>query len=238
MLAVAQNTERPLHPTAIENLAATSSESAASLPLALRRVATISRLRRNDVIFFEGDEAVGYFRVVSGAVRLSKLLPDGRRHVIDFLFAGDFFGFAPPETYDCAAEAISAAVVTRYPRRAVESIAQTDIDACNLLRQSANRALAAAQHRGLLLACMSAAERVASFLLALVRRVGAHDRVVLPMSRLDIADYLGLTIETVSRVISQFKSRGLISVTDTYNLELRDPRALSALAGGNLAVAA
>lgn len=238
MLTVARTTGQSFQAASSGDVTATSAQVAASLSPALQRVATVSRLQRNDSIFFEGDDAVGYFRVVSGVVRLSKVLPDGRRHVIDFLFAGDFFGFVASDAYDYAAEAISAAVVTRYPRRAVESIARTDIDACNLLRQSANRALAAAQDRGLLLACMSAAERLASFLLALVRRVGARDRIVLPMSRSDIADYLGLTIETVSRVIGQFKARGLICVTDTYNLELRDLRGLSALAKGNLAAAA
>lgn len=237
MLAVARSTERPV-PHAIGNLAAGSADVVGSAPLSLQRVATISRLRRNDAIFFEGDDADGYFRVVSGVVRLSKVLPDGRRHVIDFLFAGDFFGFAAGEAYDHAADAISAAVVTRYARRAVDNLARTDIETCDLLRRSTTRALVAAQERGLLLACMSATERMANFLLALARRVGARDRILLPMSRADIAAYLGLTIETVSRVIGQFKTRGLIRLVDTYNLELCDLPGLSSLAEGDLAEAA
>jgi len=204
----------------------------AEMPQALRRVASISRIGRNETIFFDGDEATAYFRVVSGAVRLCKVLPDGRRHLVDFLFAGDFFGFAVGEEYDCAAEAITDAVVTRYPRSQVESIARTDIDACNALRGCASAALTAAHARSVLLGRLSAVERVASFLVRLTERIGGNEHVVLPMSRADIADYLGLTIETVSRVITQLKNRGLIRLADTYDLQLRDLDGLTELAEG------
>jgi len=205
---------------------------------ALDRVASKVHAARGEAICHEGGASDACFRLVSGSARLSMRLTDGRRHVVDFLFAGDFFGFAPGHEYGCTAEAIEISVVARYPRSQVEAIVERDLAVCNLLRRAASAGLAAAQTRGVLLARLSAAERLATFLLRLAERRGGGDHLVLPMSRADIGDYLGLTFETVSRMIKQFKARGLVRVIDTHHLHLLDRNGLAELAAGGLAMAA
>jgi len=205
---------------------------------ALDRIASIMRVARGDTICHEGDEAGVCYRVIAGCVRLSKLLPDGRRHVIDFLFPGDFFGLIEASEYEATAEALEAGTIARYPRRQLEAVAERDIAACNFLRRIASAGLAAAHARGTTLARLGAAERLAVFLLHLSRRAGGSDTIPLPMSRTDIGDYLGLTIETISRTFGQFKARGLIKLLDTHKILLTRRDALAALAEGDLPLAA
>jgi CRP/FNR family transcriptional regulator len=225
-------------PTMLQRPPAFASRPDNAAGSALDRIAGAIRVGRGDAICHEGDAANVCYRVVAGCVRLSKLLPDGRRHVIDFLFPGDFFGLVEASEYEATAEALQAGIVTRYPRRQLEAIAERDIVACNLLRRAASTGLAAAHARGMALARLGAAERLAVFLLRLSERTGGGDAVMLPMSRTDIGDYLGLTIETVSRTLSQFKARRLIRLVDTHQVLLTDRRGLAGLAEGELPLAA
>jgi len=201
---------------------------------ALDGVASKVRAARGEAICHEGDKSDACFRVVSGSACLSTHLLDGRRHVVDFLFAGDFFGFTTSHDYDCTAEAIEDCIVVRYPRSQVEAIAERDLAVCNVLRRAASAGLVAAQTRGVLLARFSAAEGLAAFFLWLADRRGGGDHLLLPMSRTDIGDYLGLTIETVSRMIGQFKARGLVRLVDTHHVYLQDRNGLAQLARGRL----
>lgn len=197
----------------------------------LDRIATSFRLDRGDAAFHEGDEAVACYQVVSGCVRVSKLLPDGRRHVLQFAFPGDFFGGDDGDMHDATAEALVPSTVGRISRRQLEAVAERDLAACNLLRRSAVTRLAAAHLRGVVLSRLTARERLASFLLELLGRTGG--RVVsLVMGRTDIGDYLGLTIETVSRTLGQLKAAGIIRLIDSSHVQIVDARALAALAAG------
>ena len=184
---------------------------------------------RNEELFAEGDPADCWFRVVSGTVRLSKLLADGRRHIAEFYFAGDCFGLDNLSERLFSAEAIGDVTVMRFPRRATERLIDQQPDLARSLRDLTLHDLANAQMRMLLLGRMSAPERVATFLLDIFDRRDARRVFDLPMSRNDVADYLGLTIETVCRVLSSFKRDGLINIPTPHRIEMRDREALAAI---------
>src|SRR5262249_33448091 len=148
----------------------------------------------------------------------------------EFYFAGDCFGMENVSERQFSAEAIGDVVVMRYPRRATEQLADANPGVARNLRDMTLRDLANAQIRMLMLGRMSAPERVATFLLDMFERRDAGRAIDLPMSRNDIADYLGLTIETVCRVLSGFKRTGAIGIPTPHRVELRDRAALAAIA--------
>lgn len=184
----------------------------------------------------EGEPGSHVFNVTGGAVRLYKLLADGRRAVTGFLFPGDFLGLMSRDTYACSAEALTPVRLCRFPRRKLEDLFSEMPKLERRLLAMASSELAAAQDQMVLLGRKTAAEKLASFLLQLSRRQEARmappDPVSLPMGRADIADYLGLTTETVSRTITQFKTTGLISLQPQGRVVLRDRAALEACAEG------
>jgi CRP-like cAMP-binding protein len=162
---------------------------------------------------------------------ISKLLADGRRrHIAEFCFAGDSFGFDSAEERGFSAEAVSDATVLRLPRAATERLIEQNPALARHLRDEMLKNLDAAQHRLFLLGRMTACERVATFLIELSERSVGHCRVDLPMSRCDIADHLGLTVETVCRLLSAFKRRRLIAAPTAHRIELLDRPALAAIA--------
>lgn len=201
--------------------------------VAFERIGSRRRFARNAEIFSDGDPADCWFKVVSATVRLCKLLADGRRHIAEFYFAGDCFGLDNLPRRLFSAEAVGdGVVVMRYPRRATERLIDADPGLARSLRDMALRDLANAQIRLLLLGRMSAPERVASFLLDMIewRDATRSSRALdLAMSRNDIADYLGLTTETVCRVLSAFKRDGAITIPSPHRIELRDRDALAAI---------
>jgi CRP/FNR family transcriptional regulator len=182
--------------------------------------AKVQRHSQHSVIFYEGDRAERVFELDEGIVMLYKLLPDGRRQVVEILNPGTIFGAAAGETYDCSAETLTGARVSVYDRREIERSAslQRHLTKC-LMSQ-----MELMHDHAVLLGRKSAIERVSTFLMRMVPRRGGEGcigpaetsadshNVVLTMTRQEIADYLGLTIETVSRVISDLKRRGLIKV--------------------------
>ena len=184
---------------------------------------------RNEEIVAEGDPADCWFKVISGTVRVCKLLADGRRHIAEFHFSGDCFGFENMPERLFSAEAVTDVVVMRFPRRATERLIDDNPTLARSLRDMTLRDLANAQIRMLMLGRMSAPERVAAFLLEMFDRRDVVRVLDLPMSRNDIADYLGLTIETVCRVMSAFKREGLIDIPTPHRVELRERAALAAL---------
>ena len=169
-------------------------------------------------IFEESAAADHVFNVTSGAVKIFKLLPDGRRQITGFLFPGDFLGLTHNDSYAYSAEALTATKLCRFPRRKLEALMQELPKLERRLLGIASHELAAAQDQMMLLGRKSARERVVSLLLMLsnaaVRRGQPASPVGLPMNRNDIADYLGLTMETVSRVLTQLKTKGLIQLLD------------------------
>jgi len=189
------------------------------------------RMEAGDTAFFEGDRADEVFELASGVVRLCRLLPDGRRAVLGFHFAGETFGLCPGEAYGCTAEAVTAVTLRSCRRRTLEDAAERSPELRRRLSTVLWRELAAAQAGLLALGRMTAAERVAGFLVALSRRAGTPDTVELPMNRLDVADHLGLTIETVSRAMTELRKKGVIALPSPYRVQVLNPAALRALAG-------
>ncbi len=188
-----------------------------------------------DAIFYEGDPADHLFNVTSGAVRISKLLPDGRRQVTGFLFPGDFLGLAFNESYTYSAEAVGSSTLCRFPRRDLERLLSEHPKMERRLLGMASNELATAQDQMLLLGRKTAREKLATFLLMLSARAErrGHDAnpIDVPMTRADIADYLGLTIETVSRTFTELRKGGLIEPQGATNIRLPDPEAVRAIAG-------
>jgi CRP/FNR family transcriptional regulator, nitrogen fixation regulation protein len=199
--------------------------------VALERIGTRHSYQRNEEVFADGDASDDWFRVVAGTVRTCRVLADGRRHVAGFHFAGDFFGIEGLALRSMSAEAVGDVVVMRYPRKAIERLAEANPGLARRLREMAFEGLADAQERMLLLGRKTAPERVASFLLEVAQRGRRERRVELPMSRYDIADYLGLTIETVSRTLSALKRAGAIALPSLHLVELLDRGSLAAVAG-------
>jgi CRP/FNR family nitrogen fixation transcriptional regulator len=196
--------------------------------IALERIGTRRSYSRNDEIYAEGGAADCWYKVVSGAVRVCKLLADGRRHIAAFCFSGDCFGIDNVDERPYSAEAVDNAVVMRFRRNATEQLTDHNVALARLMRDTMLRHLANAHGRTLLLGRMTAPERVAAFLLEMVERRDRTKVLDLPMSRNDIADYLGLTIETVCRVLSSFKREGVIAIPNPHRIELRDREALKA----------
>lgn len=179
---------------------------------------------REEEIFGEGEEAEFVYRVVGGAVRTHKVLSDGRRQITGFHLPGDLFGFEQGETHRHTAEALADTKVLIFRRRHVERAASDRAEvACQLWGMATNN-LRLAQDLTLLLGRRSATERVAAFLMEVDERLGSTGTFALPMTRRDIADYLGLTIETVSRTLSQLEEDGALQRVGGRQVSLRRAR--------------
>jgi CRP/FNR family nitrogen fixation transcriptional regulator len=197
--------------------------------VALERIGTRLSFSRNAEIYPEGGHADCWYKVVSGTVRICKLLADGRRHVAEFYFSGDCFGIDGANERLYSAEAVDDVIVMRYRHGATEQLVDGSPALARLLRETVLRELSNAQGRALLLGRMTAPERVATFLLEMLERRDRTRVLDLPMSRNDIADYLGLTIETVCRTLSAFKRGGAIAIPNPHRIELLDRSALEAI---------
>jgi CRP/FNR family transcriptional regulator, nitrogen fixation regulation protein len=198
--------------------------------VALERIGTRLTYSRNDEIYAEGDAADCWYKVVSGTVRVCKLLADGRRHIAVFCFSGDCFGIDYMDQRPYSAEAVENAVVMRYRRSATEQLTEHNAALGRFLREAMGRDLAETRSRTVLLGRLTAPERVAAFLLEMFERRDRTRLLDLPMSRNDAADYLGLTVETVCRVLSSFKREGIIAISYPHRVELLDRDALEAAA--------
>ena len=198
--------------------------------LALESIGRRLSFSRDDEIYAEGDTAECWYKVVSGTVRVCKLLADGRRHIAEFCFGGDCFGIDGPAKRSYSAEAVDEVILMRYRRSATDRVIDQNPSLARLLHHAALRDLANAHARTLLLGRMTAAERTAAFLLEMFERRDRARLLDLPMSRTDIADYLGLTIETVCRNLSSLKRDGVIAIPNPQRIELRDRVALEAAA--------
>lgn len=202
---------------------------------ALSAIARAVEARRRQTIFLEGDSAEYLFNVTGGAVKIFKLLPDGREQITGFLFPGDFLGLAHYDHYVYCAEAIVPTRLCRFSRGALEKLCTKFPDFERRLLQNASNELAAAQDHMLLLGRQGAHERMAAFLVALSeraeRRGERSDVVAHPMSRGDIASYLGLVAESVSRALYRLKQQGVIEVPSEREIVIKDRRALLEIAG-------
>jgi CRP/FNR family nitrogen fixation transcriptional regulator len=199
---------------------------------ALQGIGTTVRIGKNAALFQEGEAAQHVYKVVSGAVRTCRMLMDGRRQIADFFLPGDFFGLDWQSTHNFTAEALADTVVISYQRRQIEALAERTPSVHRLLMSMLCKGLAETQEHVVMLGRQTAHERLAWFLLRVRDRSGGDAEIDVPMSRIDMADYLGLTIETVSRGISEFKRRHYISATSAHQMRLTGLSALQALASG------
>ena len=201
---------------------------------ALAAAQTHQSFGRGQAVCYEGDDADAVYNVAAGTLRLSKLLADGRRQVTGFLTAGDFLGLMDDEVYACTAEAVDEVKLCRIERRAFERLTERFPLLERQLRRRAMQALAETQAHMLLLGQCSPREKLAHFLLRLQERLdggdGPGETLRLPMKRADIADFLGLTIETVSRTFTSMRQDGLIGLPEPQLVVFADWDGLEDLA--------
>ena len=202
----------------------------------LATIAVVSEASSGQCFIGEGEPANNFFNVTAGTAKLFKLMPDGRRQITGFVGPGHFLGLAVSDTYAFGAEAIDHVRYCRFPRARLRALLDDfPLMEKRLLEVAANE-LVAAQEQMLLLGRKTARERLASFLLAQSRQAvpcgEMRRRFKLPMTRSDIADYLGLTIETVSRTLTRLRAEKLVEITSQSELTIADPAGLESLAGG------
>lgn len=169
---------------------------------------------RGEEIFAEGEPCSVFYKVVSGTVRTGKLLSDGRRQIDAFHFPGDVFGLESGAAHRFTAEAVDHVVVIAYRRNNFGGLVQSDPAFGEQVMTSMLSSLDRAHDHMVLLGRKTALEKMATFLLEIASRRANTERAELPMQRTDIADHLGLTIETVSRTLTQMVRDGLIRLAD------------------------
>lgn len=207
--------------------------SAGELPV-MAAIRSDVRFAPGQTVFFEGDPAESLFNVKLGVVKLYKLLADGRTQITGFLFPGDFLGLALLNKYSYSCEAVTAAELCKFPRLEFERMLERFPAFERQVLSTASNELAAAQDQMLLLGRKTAQERLATFLLLMQKRAASPTDpsvVILLMSRQDIGDYLGLTIETVSRTVTRLRKSGAIELPDPHRFHICDVDALKTLSG-------
>ena len=187
-------------------------------------------LKRNAEIYGENEPADYLYKVASGAVRTYKVLADGRRQIGAFYLPGDVFGLESGDLHAFSAEAISNAKICVVKRNALVARAARQNDVARQLWAITGRELRRVQDH-LLALIKTAEERVAGFLLEMAERLSGTNQIELPMSRQDIADYLGLTIETVWRTMSRLESTAAIELPSSRRVILRNRATLGRLNG-------
>ena len=207
-----------------------SGRQSVSLGSSIEMMGAAMPFARNVEIYGENEPADYLYKVVSGAVRTYKVLNDGRRQIGSFYLPGDIFGLEVGEEHSFSAEAVVDCKVLVIKRSALVSLAGRDTDVARQLWTMAASELQRAQDHIMLL-IKTARERVAGFLVEMSARNAGASEVELPMSRQDIADYLGLTIETVSRTLTQLENSGAIAVPTSRRIVLRSRGALNRLNG-------
>lgn len=197
----------------------------ASTASRLERIGSLTRYRCGQSIYFQDQCADSWYRVVSGAARECTLTADGRRQVVDFLLPGDLFGFCGHRTSRASAEVIvEATVLASYPRRRAEQLAESEPLVARYVRGMAFESIERLRARTVLLGRNNSVEKVSAFLLELASRSPADSggAVALPMSRYDIADYLALAVETVSRALTTLRQLGAITLLGTRRVLISD----------------
>ena len=177
------------------------------------------RFGRDEEIFAQDEEADLVYQVLSGVVRTTHLTSDGRRHVGDFYYPGDFFGLESSEAHRFSAEALTDCEILVVRRSPMSRMADLDGALQRLVWAATSRELERTQEHLMLLGRRTACEKVASFLLDAANRSGG-EIIALPMGRQDMADYLGLTIETVSRMVTQLQADGLVRFLDCRHFKI------------------
>lgn len=192
-------------------------------------------------IFREGDAASHVYKIEAGHVCIYRMVADGRRQVMDFAYPGDIIGLGSVGAHAASAQATTKSRIRCIPVAGLHELVRIDQHVGLKLYEAMSQELLATRELLFTVSQRTAAERVAAFLVALSRRSERRgedpSEIVLPMTRADIADYLGLTIETVSRTFTKFRVEGMIELEQCILVTLLDLRALVALADGTYPVA-
>lgn len=199
----------------------------------LERIAHHVQLASDEALFMAGQVASSVFGLTAGVARLYKVLPDGRRQVVGFALPGDFLGTLPSGRYSFSADAIRSVSLCHLTREAFKQFIEQRPHFLIRINDFAARELMLAQEHMLLLGRCTAEEKVASFLVGWRQRLAhvgnGRQTIVLPMRRQDIADYLGLTIETVSRTLTWFEHQKMLCIVPS-GVRLLDPARVAAIA--------
>ena len=190
-------------------------------------IATEFSYRKDEEIYGEGETSEYVYQVIRGAVRTYKLLNDGRRQIGAFHLPGDVFGLDAGSTHRLTAEAITATTVRLVKRRSLEAAAASNVQVAHNLWTMTTSDLRHAEDHMLLLGRKTAMEKVAAFLLEMDSRLTKAGMMALPMCRRDIGDYLGLTLETVSRALSQLSDQGILLISSARQIVLRNRQRLA-----------
>ena len=185
-----------------------------------------------DALFREGDETTAFYEILSGAVRAYKIFPDGRRQIVAFAFPGDIVGFGHGDTYRFDCDALTTTRVRAIHKQSLLRAMRERPELAEKLLEVARGEVETLQDLSLLLCRKTAIERIASFLLAMARKAAdpVAERLPLPMCRADIADYLGMTIETVSRNMTRLRTLRIIDLPDRGSFQVRSLERLRQLA--------
>ena len=228
LLKTAQRTNPEATVTVHHNQTPVSADRALDV---LTPIGSKLRIAQNQTIFSEGEKADHAYKIVSGVVRLCKHFPDGRRQIAQFLFPGDYLSFIKIGDHSFSAEAVVDVVLLSFPQAQLEQLSEKYPDLRGRLFQMASGRIRDIQNHLSMVGRQTAKERVASFMLLLAERSTRHEEPFeVSMSRQDIADYLGLTMETVSRTLSLFKAKRIIAFPDQHRLQILNLNALQALA--------
>jgi CRP/FNR family nitrogen fixation transcriptional regulator len=200
-------------------------------PSAMESLGSLHRYDADETVYCQDQAADYWYLIVAGAARKCTQIADGRRQIMDFLLPGDLFGFHAGARHECSVESVAPdTIVARYQRLQMESLMETDPQLARRVREIAFRSIDRLQSRMILLGRSRALERVCGFLLEMAHRarIEAEGTVVLPMSRYDIADYLAIAVETVSRSLTTLRSERVIAFFDTRHFRIVNRGALEA----------
>ena len=231
-LATGEANGRPCDECSIKRLSVCAALDRAEL----RELAHLGRqvhFGAGETVFAQEQMTTSFYNLVDGVMRLYKLLPDGRRQIIGFALPGDFLGLAASSRHNFSADAIGSVELCQFSRSGFARFSEDKPDLLRRINELAVRELSQAQDHIVLLGRRSAEEKVATFLIGWrdrLSKLGSPSATVpLPMSRLDIADYLGLSIETVSRTFTKLEREGVLDIMPG-GVRLRDPSRAEALA--------
>jgi len=202
---------------------------------ALHKIGSRMHFARGETIFSEGDSAEYAYKIASGTVRLCKHMSDGRRQIAQFIFPGEFFSFMDLKEHSFTAEAVNDVVLLCYPQKQIERLGEERLTLRKRFAEVLTRRVRDIQNHLVMLGRQTAKERVAAFLVHVIEHmsIDKNGLMELPMSRQDMADYLGLTIETVCRVLSLMKRERLIDIPNLHQLVIKNTATLAELAGGS-----
>jgi CRP/FNR family nitrogen fixation transcriptional regulator len=194
-----------------------------SAPLALQAFASIKHWPRDRDIVVQDEVSDDWYCVVSGAARQCIIRADGRRQIVDILLPGDFFGFSPTGKHRFAVQAVADdTIVASYSKRRVEALADANPQIGREIRDRMNGTISRLQEQLLMVGTITATEKVRAFLFHMFERmpgVGGHS-ITLPVSRYDIADQLGISVETVSRSVTELKTSGIIQLVGPRKVQM------------------